>query len=73
MCWQHLCDLLITGPSSTIVAEVGSMLVSTYDMTDLGDVSQILYIEVTLDKEGWYNQPHAARLCHLRTQALRYG
>ena len=45
-------DLLITGPSNTSVAEVRSMPMATFAMTDLGDVTQILGIEVKRDKEA---------------------
>lgn len=45
-------DLLITGPSEVSVAEVRSMLMEKFAMTDLGDVSQIFGIEVTRNKEA---------------------
>ena len=44
-------DLLITGPSNASVAEVRSMLMAIFAMTDLGDVTQILGIEVKHQKE----------------------
>ena len=43
-------DLLITGPSNANMAEVQRELVEKFAMTDLGDVSQILGIEVKRDK-----------------------
>ena len=39
-------DLLITGPSNAIMAEVRRELTEKFAMTDLGDVYQILGIEV---------------------------
>ena len=44
-------DLLITGPSNASVAEVRSMLMATFAMTDLGDVTQIIEIEAHNLKE----------------------
>ena len=43
-------DLLITGPSNASMAEVRRELMEKLPMTDLGDVSQILGIEVKRDK-----------------------
>ena len=39
-------DLAITGPSNASVADIGSMLMEKFAVSDLGDVSQILGIEV---------------------------
>ena len=43
-------DLLITGPSTASMVKVRHVLMETCAMTDLGDVSQILGIEVKRDK-----------------------
>ena len=43
-------DLLITGPSNASMAEVRRVLMEKFAVTDLGDVSQILGIEVKRDK-----------------------
>ena len=45
-------DLLITGPSNQCVAETRIMPMAKLATTDLGDVSQVLGIEVKRDKKA---------------------
>ena len=45
-------DLIIAGPSNASVADVRNMLSSRYATTDLGDVTQIMGIEVQRNKEA---------------------
>ncbi|CAM9126504.1 unnamed protein product [Laminaria digitata] len=45
-------DLIITGPSTANVAEARSMRMAKIDMTEFGDVTQILGVDVKRDKEA---------------------
>ena len=45
-------DLIIAGPSNASVADVRNMLSARYATTDLGDVTQIMGIEVQRNKEA---------------------
>lgn len=46
----YIGDLFIAGSSSAAVSAFKRSLASKYDLTDLGELSQILGIEVTRDK-----------------------